>query len=88
MAYVKVKDGVLEQYPYSKEMLIRDNPNVSFGYLSNEDLSFWGLYIVHPSPYTEFNRITHKLIELDPVYDGENWIQQWSIEEVSAEEKS
>jgi len=89
MNYAKVTDGVLQEYPYTKEMLIRDNPNTSFGAsLSPESLASWGLYVVHPLPHPEFNVLTHKRIETNPVFDGENWVQQWSIEALSAEEST
>lgn len=89
MNYAKVVDGVLQEYPYSKKHLIRDNPNISFAvHMSPEDLISWGLYVVHPSPYAEFNPLTHRLTETNPVFDGEKWVQQWSIEVLSTEENA
>jgi len=32
--------------------------------------------------------LLHKRIETNPVFDGENWVQQWSIEALSAEEST
>jgi hypothetical protein len=87
MIYAKVIDGVLQKYPYSRSALAADYPSVSFGrYASDASLAEWGLCIVHPSAYSEFNRNTHKLIEHNPIFDGTNWVQQWEVVELSAEE--
>jgi hypothetical protein len=74
-------------YPYSVSQLKRDNPQTSFPKDMNDTvLASWGVYPVQPTPQPQFDPITQGLNELPPIeVDGE-WLQQWDVQALSAEE--
>lgn len=89
MAYVKLTNGSVDQYPYTVGQLRRDNPNTSFPKnISEETLNAWGVYRVsqeqepsvdHETQYTERNST--------PTYDGSSWVVGWTIQTKTAEEQ-
>lgn len=77
--YIKVKNGVIEKYPYSIEQLRMDNNNTSFpAEMPNERLAEWGVYPVIST--TQLEPVDDKeLVEDTPVFDGERWLQVWKL---------
>ena len=80
--YVKLKDGIVDKYPYHVYDLMADNRNTSFpAEMPNERLAEWGMYEVvetMPPPISD----NEELVELTPIFDGKNWVQTWSIKTI------
>lgn len=73
---IKNQDGAIE-YPLATAVIKKRFPNTSFpkdmnGY-SNPDL---GIYFFRQSPRPE-SILTHNNVELDPVFDGNEYVQTW-----------
>lgn len=78
--YVLTEENKLKEYPYSIRELRRDNPQTSFPKnLSNELLAEWGVYPVTLADRPEFDRITQKLVEAEPVKLEGQWIRAWTV---------
>ena len=90
MLYVKAIDNQIVAYPYFPTDLIRANSNTSFpaGPLSPETLAEYNVYPVHYSDQPVVDVLTQRMVEIAPLYDGQSWIQQWSVESLSQEEIS
>ena len=74
-------------YPYSQDQLRRDHPNTSFpSQMSDAMLAEWGVYPVTRVSPPDYNSITHRLVEVQPVEADGVWTQQWALETLSAEE--
>jgi hypothetical protein len=74
-------------YPYSQDHLRRDHPDTSFpSQMSDAMLAEWGVYPVTRVAPPDYNSITHRLIESQPVEVNGVWTQQWALEALSAEE--
>jgi|APGre2960657404_1045060.scaffolds.fasta_scaffold06790_4 hypothetical protein len=77
--YIKIKDNLVEKYPYSISELKSDNPQTSFPEtISDETLAEFNVYKV-----TQIEKpvITYKqnLIEGTPVNENGAWKQTWAI---------
>ena len=60
--------------------------NVSFpAGMSEQDIESVGLAPVVAQPVPGFNPITHNVLELAPVFDNGQWLQQWEVYELPAE---
>jgi hypothetical protein len=82
--YLKVKNGAVEQYPYSIENLRKENPEISFPKtLSNDFLSEWGIFLVNPTEKPTIDYHTQTIKELTPINSGNGWFQAWSVEQIS-----
>lgn len=92
MLLVKLTDGVPEKAPITLENFLLLHPATSFpGYLDasiTEPLGF-GIYSYSKVP-DDFNRRTHKPVEVLPVRNDEDgvWYQSWEIAPLSDDEKS
>lgn len=88
MLYIKAIDGVAVKYPYTQTDLVWDNPSTSFpiGGVPASTLPEWDMFPVEVSTAPVFDTLTHRLIELTPVYDGQSWVQQWDVEALSQTE--
>jgi hypothetical protein len=86
--YVKVKDGVVEAFPYGGGELMRDNPNTSFpATMSDEVLARYGIYPVAPREVPRpFDPVAQNASVIDPVLEGGVWVQAWAITAASDEE--
>jgi hypothetical protein len=77
--YIKLKNGLVDKYPYSKEALLADNKNTSFPeYMPNERLSEWEMYPVIATDQPEITE-GKELVEDTPVFDGDKWLQVWKL---------
>lgn len=86
--YAKVKNGIVEKYPYTVDDLRRDNPNTSFPVTQTAELlSEFGVVTVVVTGKPEHN-YTQNCIESDPVFvqDRNRWEQNWVITEASEQE--
>jgi hypothetical protein len=72
---VKVQDNTVVQYPYSKEQLRSDNPNVSFPKpLTEETLAQFGVYPVGYQAAPEYDPLTQRLeTSAQPVLIDGKW---------------
>ncbi len=87
--HVKIVDGVIAKYPYSPTDLIRDTPQTSFpaGPLPDDLLAEFGVLAVKPSQTPATDRLTQRLAETVPAFIGGEWVQQWEVIALSAEEQ-
>lgn len=75
--YIKLKNGVIDRYPYSVRELIEDNKNTSFpSEIPEERLNEWDVYSVSYAIKPE-DIDGKEIVEDIPVFDGEKWIQTW-----------
>jgi hypothetical protein len=73
------------QYPVSIYTIRAANPNTS--YPDNSNFVPEGYAAVNPTPFPAYDKNTQKVIELDPIQDGDSWQQAWEVVELSVEEK-
>jgi len=88
MKYVLIINGAVEKYPYSFRGFKEDHPNISV----RNDMSAlvdYGVFpvvdVLEPDPV---NPMTHRVVEVDPVWIAPDWTQTWVEEELSAEEQA
>ena len=87
MTYLRITSTGTE-WPYSRQQLLADNPNVSFRLEPTaEELAPFGVYIVEPSEPPGVDPSAYKVIEVQPALIDGRWIQQWEIKDLSEEEK-
>jgi len=86
MFYVKTdSSGNLERYPYTLTDLKRDNRNVSFSkQISDEIAAEFGVYPVTPADQPAYDHT--KDLERTAVKVGDDWVEQWTEVDASAEE--
>lgn len=83
-----IRNGVLEQYPYSGVKLRNDNPTTSFpSSMSDSLLAEWGVYRVNPTDRPGVD-LTKTVTEGTPVLQDGKWVQTWVITDASPEEIS
>jgi hypothetical protein len=77
--YIKLKNGLIDKYPYSVNELRQDNNNTSFPLnIPEERLSEWNVFLVSPTVQPD-NVEGKELVEDTPVFDGEKWVQVWNL---------
>ena len=88
MLYVQAINNQIVAYPYTQTDLIRDNPSTSFpsGGISPASLAEWNVFPVHFADQPVVDALAQRVVELAPLYDGQSWIQQWSVEALSQDE--
>lgn len=84
MLYVKAIDNQIVAYPYSQTDLVRDNPSTSFpaGGISPASLAEWNVFPVHFADQPVVDPLAQRVIEAIPSFDGQSWIQQWTVEAI------
>jgi hypothetical protein len=84
--YIKIKDNVIENYPYSEGQLKKDNPQISFPH--NISLEILAQFDVYEVVKTQKPSITYKqdLSEGTPVNENGVWKQVWNVADKSIEE--
>lgn len=89
MNYIRITDTE-SVYPYSFGKLREDHPNVSFsGKPSAEDLAYFGVFVVNPTPLPSHDARTERVLEVAPVNTGEGkWEQAWEVRPATEEEIS
>jgi hypothetical protein len=84
--YIKLKNGVIDNYPYSYHQLKQDNKDTSFPEsMPNERLAEWEVYpvIQTSQPPVDY---TKNVIEDAPALIDDKWIQQWLVTDKPASE--
>lgn len=84
--FAKINNETVEKYPYTIGDLRKDNPNTSFPATIPDDvLTEFGVVKVDSidKPITDY---TKNVIESDPVFDGNSWVQIWVVSDASQEE--
>jgi len=85
--YIKLKNGTIDQYPYTIEQLKNDNKNVSFPENISDDLLVqFEMYPVVEVPPPTYDSITQILVEETPINDNGTWGQVWSVINLSDED--
>lgn len=84
--YIKLKNGQIEQYPYSKEQLRVDNPDTSFPQsIPDSLLSEFEVYAVAPTSYPQID-YTKNIKEGTPQLVDGSWVQTFDITDASYDE--
>lgn len=88
MLCVKTIAGAIDVYPYTPTDLIRANPHTSFpsGMLSAELLAEYGVFPVKVTEKPAIDSSTQRHVELFPVYEGDAWVQQWAVAQLTSDE--
>ncbi len=84
--YIKIKDNIIDKYPYSEGQLKSDNPQVSFPQTISKDiLAEYGVYEVTT---IEAPSITYKqnVTEGTPELIDGVWKQVWNVTDKSVDE--
>lgn len=76
-------------YPYNIGLLRKEFPNTSFP--NNIESQFallldFGVHRVIATQCPEYDALTQKCVELQPVLVEQEWTQQWEVQELTAQE--
>ncbi len=75
------------RWPYSLAQLREDEPTRSFSANpSARELAHFDCYRVAPQAKPEHDPATHQAVQVQPVEQDGQWLQQWEIVEMTAEE--
>lgn len=84
--YLKVKNGIVEKYPYNINDLRREYKNISFPkYIDENTLEKWQIYPVHRVEYPNVDH-TKNVIEDTPVKKDGMWYQSYRIVDSTTDE--
>lgn len=84
--YVKLKNGVIDVYPYSVYQLKQDNPQTSFPEdIPDERLAEFDVYPVVAADYPQVDH-TKNVVEEDPNFVNGVWYQDYTVVDASPEE--
>lgn len=87
MTFAKIENGLVVEYPYSFDMLRRDNPETSFpGNPSIELLEEWGVFLTHSNGKPPYNPITQNCVLQKIENTGSHWEEFWVVEDATQEE--
>lgn len=87
--YAKVKNGIVEKYPYTVDDLRRDNPNTSFPAVPSAALyAEFGVVPVVVTGAPEHDTATHIVESTGCAYNAERerWETQWVMRELTPTE--
>lgn len=85
--YVKAVNGSVLAYPYGPSELRRDNPNTSFpSPMTAAELTGFDVYPVEPRNPPSFNQITENCTRINPTFDGQQWVETWSVTPATPEQ--
>lgn len=85
--WVKVLDGQVVGYPYGRRELAVDYPNTSFPEIISEELlAEFGIAVVRMQDPPSHNQVIQTCVRVEPVFDGQSWVETWRVENVPAEE--
>jgi hypothetical protein len=75
------------RWPYSLQQLRDDEPSKSFSTSpSDAELAHYGVFRVAPLEQPEFDPATHKVVEVQPLQQDGQWLQQWEVVELTEAE--
>jgi hypothetical protein len=76
------------RWPYSLGQLRADEPSRSFSVApSDAELAHYGCYRVLPQAQPEYDPAAEKVVEVEPIEDDGQWLQQWEVVELSEAEQ-
>jgi hypothetical protein len=76
------------RWPYSLGQLREDEPTKSFSPSpSTAELAHYGCYRVLPQAQPEYDPAAEKVVEVEPIEDDGQWLQQWEVVELTLEEQ-
>ena len=84
--YIKLKNGIIDKYPYSISQLKQDNKDTSFpAEMSDERLAEWDVFpvVLTDSPQIDYKQI---VLEGTPVNENGLWKQVWNVTDKSVDE--
>lgn len=85
--WAKVENGAVVAYPYGPSELKRDNPQTSFpDVMSDETLVEWGVVSVVSQDPPTYDWATQDCLRVDPVLNGDIWVETWSIVPLTQQE--
>lgn len=89
MDYVKARDGVVLEYPYSPEMLRLDHPDTSFpSVLTSTMLEQWDVFAVEYRGCPPHDPITQTCVMGAPILEDGNWVRICALVPATAEERA
>lgn len=79
--FVKIVDGEVSQFPYSRELLKQDNPNTSFPkVMRTELLASWGVYpVIHGGKPTFDDKTQYLQQAIVPKLIDGNWVLPYEV---------
>lgn len=84
--YIKLKNGVIDKYPYSYYQLKQDNKDTSFPEsMPDERLADWEVYPVIQTPKPAADH-TKNVTEETPNFVNGEWHQNWAVTDKPVEE--
>lgn len=85
--YVKAVNGLVVTYPYGPSDLRRDYPNTSFpSPMTDGELAGFDVYPVETQNPPSFNQITENCTRINPTFDGQQWVETWSVTPATSEQ--
>lgn len=85
--YVLALNDSVKTYPYSIGQLLKDNPRVSFPKKPSDGLlAKYNVYPVTPSDQPEYDRLTQRVVQYDPILVEGKWTQLWDVIDLTEEE--
>jgi hypothetical protein len=86
--FIRIIDGKPEKYTLAQ--LKKDNPyNTLFpDIMTPENLVDYGAFVFVESDIPQYDNITHKVVEIDPILEGEVYVQTWQVLPLTEQEKS
>lgn len=83
MSHALIKDNKVQSFPYTKQQLKTDNPNVSFpNNVDMDSLQEYGVVSVEMTEQPSFDRYTQEAVYKIEEVDGQ-WKQVWTVNELS-----
>ncbi len=80
--YAKIENNQVIEYPYDISKIRKENPQTSYpAHFSVEFLKNLNIHLVVSKGQPSFNKITQKIIEIDPVFNAvkNQWEQNWQV---------
>jgi hypothetical protein len=85
--HIKINQDTTKEYPYDKNKVRKDFPNVSFPtLLNNTTLAEFNVFEVIDVAPPSYDKYTESISEPDPIQINGIWTRQWLVTPLSAEE--
>ncbi len=85
--FIKIVDDKPIKYSFSK--LREDNPHTVFpDPIDSESLTASDCFLFTETQPPQHDQLTHKVVEIDPILEGEIYIQTWQVLPLTEQEKT
>jgi hypothetical protein len=85
--FIRIIDDKPEKYTF--DHLRKDNPYTVFpDIMTPEDLVDFDAFVFVESDIPQYDNMTHKVVENDPILEGEVYVQMWQVLPLTEQEKS